>query len=338
MAPFRLVTTAFLLSFSTAAQDLDDAIQRLVQHFGRRPVAVTWQNVSTMPDDEVDRARQRFESAFEVSAAGIEVKATLSENPRGYVLVLQTTDGKVFVENWTRPPARPIKPPFRLKQMRLGESPRPILDAGLSPDGQRLILLEAFRVSNNEKSAGLPIPRPLPRDPRGRVQVSDDGEIRVQLPGVHCTGSLARMQCLVTDQPWIVIGRNYFKGGHGTYYSMAELENGVVESELDGLTRLYLNGNDSSRVLENWGSELAAVEPGCGSKVQVIASLETEQAQAFEYTGGRMKAATEPLPMDGPIVAMWTAGERKDQVTIVVRNRTKGTYEASRLAIACSAE
>lgn len=318
-------------------QDLDDALQRLSARVGRRPLAVTWQNISTMPPEEADTARKHFESIFEMSVTGLEAKATLSENQRGYLIVLQQVDGKVYMESWARPPAKPVKPPFQLKRTPLGESPRPILDAAVSPDGQTTVLLEPFRISASEgRSAGLGLPRPLPRDPRGRVQALDSGEIKVQLPGMRCTGSLKRMQCSSSDEVWIVPGRNYFKGARGLYYSLADIDGDTFQSELDGHTRLYVNQTEPARVLENWGSELATVESGCGAKVQLVTSLETDAAQAFEYFAGRLQPSTAPLPTDGPIVAMWQASERHDQVTIVVRNRTKGTYEASRLAINCT--
>jgi hypothetical protein len=341
MAARRLLLIALLTCSTTSltlAQDLDDAFQRLSQRFGHRPIAVTWQNQSTMPPEEADVVRKHFEAAFEVSPAGIETKATLSENPHGYLIVLQTSDGKVLMESWTRPPAKPLKPPFQLKRSFLGESPRPILDAAVSPDGQTTILLEPFRVTTPDgKSAGLGLPRPLPRDPRGRVKVSDTGEIKVQLPGMHCTGTLRRMQCSSSDDAWIVPGRNYFRGPRGLYYSSVEIEGGVFQSELDGHTRLYLDQTEPARVLENWGSELAPIETTCGTgKPQLVTSLETDQAQAFEFSGEQLKPSTPPLSTDGPVVAMWQAGERRDQVTVVVRNRIKGTYEASRLAISCT--
>jgi hypothetical protein len=199
------------------------------------------------------------------------------------------------------------------------------------------VLLEPFRVASPDgKFASLALPRPLPRDPRGRVQVLDSGDIKVKLPGMNCTGSLKRMQCSPSDEVWIVPGRNYFKGPRGLYYSLAEIDGDAFQSELDGHTRLYANQTEPARVLETWGSELAPVESACGAKVQLMTSLETEQAQAFEYSGGRLRPSTPPLATDGPIVAMWQASERRDQVTIVVRNRSKGTYEASRLAISCN--
>jgi hypothetical protein len=144
------------------------------------------------------------------------------------------------------------------------------------------------------------------------------------------------MQCSPSDEIWIVPGRNYFKGPRGLYYSSVEIEGDAFQSELDGHTRLYVNQTEPARVLENWGSELAPVESACGAKIQVVTSLETDQVQAFEYSGARLRPSTAPLATEGPIVAMWQASERRDQVTMVVRNRTKGTYEASRLAISCT--
>ena len=340
MVRLRLHLTALLVFSSippVLSQDLDDALQRLSQRAGRRPLAITWQNQSMMPPEEAELVRKRVESLFEISLTGLETKATLSENPRGYLVVLQTSEGKVYVESWTRPPSKPSMPPYQLKRTPLGDSPRPLLDGAVSPDGQTTVLLEPFRVASPDgKSAGLALPRPLPRDPRGRVQVTDSGEIRVQLPGMRCNGSFKRMQCAPSDEAWIVPGRNYFKGTRGLYYSLAEIEGDAFQSELDGHTRLYVNQTEPARVLENWGSELAPIESVCGAKVQLVTSLETDQAQAFEYSGGRLRPSTPPLATDGPIVAIWQASERRDQVTVVVRNRTKGTYEASRLAISCT--
>ena len=153
---------------------------------------------------------------------------------------------------------------------------------------------------------------------------------------MRCTGSLKRMQCSAADETWIVPGRNYFKGPRGLYYSLVEIDGDTLQSELDGHTRLYANQTEPARVLENWGSELAPIESTCGAKIQIVSSLETDQAQAFEYSGGRLHPSTPPLSTDGPIVALWQASDRRDQVTVVVRNRTKGTYEASRLAISCT--
>ena len=130
------------------------------------------------------------------------------------------------------------------------------------PAGQTTVLLEPFRVSASDgRFAALALPRPLPRDPRGRIQVLDSGEIKVQLPGMRCTGSLKRMQCVTGEDGWIVPGRNYFKGPRGLYYSQTEIDGDAFQSELDGHTRLYMNQTEPARVLDNWGSELSPRTP-----------------------------------------------------------------------------
>lgn len=345
MAAYRLyLITAFTLSIlrQIHGQDLDEALQRLLQKAGKRPLTLTWRNQSSLSFEESEEARKKFESQLEGATGGaVEATATLSENPRGYLIVLQLPEGRVYTESWPRPAIRAPKSPFRLTRVSLAESDRPILDAAVSPDGKTTVYLEPFRVASIDgRSAGLPLPRPLPRDARGRIQLSDDGEIRVLLPGLRCTGNLKKMQCAPSDEAWIVPGRNYFKGARGPYYSMIELPGGAaVQSEVDGQTRLYLNQTEPTRVLENWGSELATVEGGCGSggsRTQIIASLETDQVQAFEFADGRLRPTTDPIPANGPVVALWPASDRKDQVTMVVRQRSKGAYEASRLAIGCA--
>ena len=164
MAVHRLPLTALLLFSSLPAllgQDLDDALQRLGQRVGHRPLSISWQNQSTMPPEEAEAVRKRVEGLFEIASGGLEIRATLSENPKGYLIVFQTGDGKVYIESWSTPPSKPVQPPFTLKRTQLGESPRPILDVAMSPDRKTTVLLESFRIASPDgRSAGLGLPRP----------------------------------------------------------------------------------------------------------------------------------------------------------------------------------
>ena len=54
-----------------------------------------------------------------------------------------------------------------------------------------------------------------------------------------------------------------------------------------------------------------------------------DQMQAYEITGGQVRAVSEPLPLPGPVTALWPA-------SVVLHNLRTGNYEASRLAMACA--
>ena len=58
MAVLRPLLTV-LLAYSSVVfgQDLEDALQRLSQRVGKRPVNLSWQNQSTMPPEEAEVAQ-----------------------------------------------------------------------------------------------------------------------------------------------------------------------------------------------------------------------------------------------------------------------------------------
>ena len=49
----------------------------------------------------------------------------------------------------------------------------------------------------------------------------------------------------------------------------------------------------------------------------------------------RPTPASDPLPLPGPVTALWPA-ETRSQATLVVHNLQTGEYEASRLGLACT--
>jgi hypothetical protein len=314
------------------ASESEDAVKRLLPRLPKGPVSIVWQNHSSMPGDEVERIRRAVETGVE-QPGPVELRLTLSESARGYLVIAQGPEGKVWIETWPKPPSKLEKPPFHLVRTTIWEQPSPILDVALS--GETLYVLEPMRITGRDiKPVGLTLPRPMPRDPRGRIDVSNNGEnIRVLLPGVRCSGPLAKINCVTAREPWIVAARNYFEGPRGRYYTSAESGGAVFQAETDGRTRIYSGSGDALRVVEGWGSEIATIESACGA--HVIASLETDQLQAFQYTGGNVRATTVPLVLDGPVTAIWPS-EKKDQVTVIVNNRTTGNYEASRVVVSCS--
>lgn len=334
--PGRLILLFFASACLLLAAEAEEALQRLLLRLPKSAFSVVWQNLSTLPAEDVERLRKVLESGLDSQPAGAaaELKVTFSENPRGFLVIAQqSSEGRVWIETWPRPAARLEKPPYQLKRTLVWEQPGPVLDIAVS--GDTVYVLEPMRITGrNVRVTGLALPRPMPRDPRGRIDAAESGEVRVLLPGVRCTGPLARLACAIAREPWIVAGRNYFEGPRGRYYTSAESGGAVFQSETDGRTRMYTGSGDAAaRVLEGWGSELARIESGCGA--HIIASLEADQIQAFRYGNGVVRPTTTPLVLDGPVTAIWPS-EKKDQVTVIVRNRTTGNHEASRVSVACS--
>jgi hypothetical protein len=123
------------------------------------------------------------------------------------------------------------------------------------------------------------------------------------------------------------------------YFSAAQTADGELLAGLDGHTRLYTERGEAVLTIDNWGSDIAAIASECGSKRQVFATAPgadgaSDQLQAFEFAGANYEAVSEPLPLPGPVIALWTA-ESPDRVTMVVHNRQTGMYEASRLSLSC---
>jgi hypothetical protein len=323
-----------LLPALLTATEGEDAARRLLARLPKGPVALTWQNLSTVPADEADRVKRLIEGGVENAAGSADaLRVTLSENPRGYLVVAEGGRNNVWIETWPKPAAKIEKPAYHLVRTLLWEQPSPILD--IAVDGDRLYVLEPMRVAGkNVRPTALALPRPMPRDPRGRIEVTGPEAVRILLPGVRCSGPLSKLPCNIAREPWIVAARNYFEGARGRFYTSAEADGVVLQAETDGRTRVYPGtSSDALRVIEGWGSEIAAIESGCGA--QVLASLETDQLQAFQFTGGAIRATTVPLVLDGPVTAVWPS-EKRDQVTVIAYNRTTGNYEASRVAVSCT--
>lgn len=90
----------------------------------------------------------------------------------------------------------------------------------------------------------------------------------------------------------------------------------------------------------DWGSDLASVKTACGSGWQVLATSSEETngdwVRAFEFPDRDPVAVSGVVDFPGGVVtALWTEA-KGDTAIAVVRNRETGTYDAFRLAMACS--
>jgi hypothetical protein len=89
-----------------------------------------------------------------------------------------------------------------------------------------------------------------------------------------------------------------------------------------------------------WGSDLASVKTACGAGWQVLAtgSGETgDSVRALEFPDRDPVTVSAAMDFSGAsvITVLWTEA-RGDTAVVVVRDRETGTYEAFRLAVACS--
>jgi hypothetical protein len=91
----------------------------------------------------------------------------------------------------------------------------------------------------------------------------------------------------------------------------------------------------------NWGSNLTSVKTACGAGWQVLAATSEEgtasSVRAYEFPDRDPIAVSEAIdfPGAGAITALWTEA-KADTAVAVTRNRETGSYEAFRLAVACS--
>jgi hypothetical protein len=87
-----------------------------------------------------------------------------------------------------------------------------------------------------------------------------------------------------------------------------------------------------------WGSDLASVKTACGAGWQVLATSPGDQedaVHAYEFPDRDPVAVSAALDLPGAITALWTEA-KGDTAIAVARNRETGSYEAFRLALACS--
>ena len=82
------------------------------------------------------------------------------------------------------------------------------------------------------------------------------------------------------------------------------------------------------------------IENPCGAGwlvlvTQAVDAGARDQIQAFEIAEGQAAAQSDPIPLAGPVLALWPA-EAPSEATIIVRNLKTGNYEASRLGLACA--
>jgi hypothetical protein len=306
-----------------------------------------------------------------------EVEITFSEDWQSHVWVAeikQTAGNQIAIKRVARPQALAASRgnTFTIKKNLVWQQDAPVLD--FHSDGQNLIVLEPDRISLYAGDSGqwalkqtlaLAHDRPWPRDLRGRLQVGGF-QISTFLPGTFCSGTTTPpgIQCRASDDPWVLDPaslaaffsptRNFFTGvlagraaGESVvpFFSAASMQNGSTRQWIfagtDGRARIFLNDLSAAAIVVNdWGSNLAGVQSGCGTGWQILATApgdlsRNDSVQAFEIEGRRDEPVSSTLEMGGPIMAFWP-GETPQIAHAVVLSSITGKFEAWNLMVTCN--
>jgi len=171
------------------------------------------------------------------------------------------------------------------------------------------------------------------------------------------------MQCRASDDPWQVDqnlaaffspARNFFTGvlaGHSAgetvpaFFSGVAAQNGDtrqwVFAGTDGRARLYVNHLSSpSATVNDWGSNIAAVQSACGGGWQLLITFpndltHADAVQAMEFQNREAISVSSTTELAGPVMAFWP-GETPQTANAVVQSLTTGKYEAWSLTVACN--
>lgn len=252
----------------------------------------------------------------------------------------------------------------------LEENAVPTRIAVLSPERVSFYRMQGGRWQQ-EQALAITHGAAWPRDLRGRLIPASDHQLDIYLPGVFCqaTGSASpSLDCRASNDPWPLVSgavapasgvrgafasaRNFFTGtvtspiGNSStvspFYSAAPVpRDASVFWVFDGTDRrvhIVDDGNDRT-ITPNWGSDIAAVHTSCGAGWQVLATSSadagTDTVRAYEFPERDPVAVSGAVEFPGPISALWTEA-KGDTAIAVAHNQESGSYEAFRLAVACS--
>jgi hypothetical protein len=356
--PGRLLTCGLLLILftprSTAAQPaspsvFDDLLPELVAKIasalsGSVPVTITVAAGENVEDAPAIRARMttlfasRGIQTADAGAASTAVAIGCGRNLRERVCVARIlSDGRDQIATVTRrlTSATPVSPTasLALELRPLFSQQTQILDVAVI--GDRLLVLDVAALGSFERKDGawrgvlsrpLPLSRPWPRDPRGRVRV-EGNRFDLFLPAMTCSGrtDTSELTCKDGQQPWPIgadnrglePGRNYFKSPEGkVFYNAAPLDAGADDDAI-ALTAACATG-----------TYVAAVSPS--------GRLDAgDLLQLSRVTGDRLTVAASPLVLPGVLTALWAHPDQTSAV-VVTHDARGGRYDAFQTTISCS--
>ncbi len=348
-----LTTAAFLLTITlvcASAQTLEQAASQLASRVAaavqmKSGLSLGIENLSSLTVTEVVRVRDALQTELIRSGLQLDsnslalIQITISENPRGFLLISRTPvqDGfKTMMVPWTIRPARPATARSVLSKTLILEHSSPVLDITLTNNGTELWVLEPANLLHFVKSGdawtarrttAISLARPPSRDPRGRLTPD---------PRLADTSSPWPLDASHTVR-WAA-GRNYFVDDNGGFFSTATIDSFEFKAGLDGRTRMTSPTGQPIANIDDWGSDVAAVQGSCGQPFLLAAAKVDgegfDRLQAYQLTDSQPVPSGDPLSFPGLLTALWPA-ETPAQVTAAVYNRKTQKYEVYRIAISC---
>jgi hypothetical protein len=218
------------------------------------------------------------------------------------------------------------RPRVNISTTALWRQPEPVLDVFVQDSGSRMLVLSPGSVTSygltgdrwtQTSTASLLLDRPMPRDPRGRLVPTAEG-FQIFLPVATCTGSWnqeIKVEC--------TSGTSIWPGTLGTHW-LAD--------------RNMLVGEAPGSTYEGWGSDGTIIADPCNAGTLAVASSpnnEHDSVRAYQIRDGQPSPVSDPLPVPGPVTALWP-GTPGREATVVVHNIQTGEYEASRVGLACA--
>jgi hypothetical protein len=292
-------------------------------------------NQSTLAASEWLSFRSQVEAELRKSGVTVgpagepSVRITLAESAHGWLFVAEIGSGdarQVALLPWNPPALSLERPRITLTKRPIWTQAEPILDVLLVDSSNQMLVLSPSKIASFRLSAGawtpvtsvsLVLPRPMPRDPRGRLESTPTG-FRAFIPGTTCSGSLQpdlSVTCSAGNEAWPVEKVRWVT------------DRNLLET--DGVVGSFFT---IAHAPEGWGSDIAPNESACGSLL-IATSTSTDRDTVRAYQNST--PVSDALSLPGPVTALWPS-ETRGETTLVVHNLQTGEYEASRLGLACA--
>jgi hypothetical protein len=335
------------VSAAQAPSQFDDLLPELIARIGAAVPAGAQLAVTVRDGDDAEEAaviRQRVTTQLAArglrigdASAGTAITIGCGRNLRERVCVAEIRgEGRDQLATVTRrldaTAAVRRDAPLALELRPLLSQQTQMLD--VAPAGDRLLVLDVAAITLLEQKDGtwrpvqsrtLLLPRPLPRDPRGRLRV-DGARFDVFLPGVTCSGRVDQLDATCTNrqQPWPIgadnsglePGRNYFKTPQGAvFYNAAPLGAGVTDDAI-------------------------GLDAACAAGTYIVATSsndrdDRDELQLLRAADGRLVPAASPIVLPGVLTALWPQSDRTSAV-VVTHDEAAGRYDAFHTSISCS--